>query len=222
MSEVWINDVDLGPYGFVMGQHPGHTSSPEFTDATAQLAGQVGPVWLAERVQAAARRLLVAGSVKAATAAAYQTAIDQLKELASIGAVRLRFADRVGQEFRDCRLISFVASSASAILSNANGNVAITFEAADPLRYDVQPQGIPLSTARAPMPIGTAPSLPFIVIHGGGSGLVNPTLTYRSAAGDVEQTMGLTASLGANDYVVIDCVRTRITKSVSGVVSDAT
>lgn len=221
MSEAWIDDVDLADYGFVLGADPDHASTPDFADATAPLLGAVGPTWLGEPTQANSRRLLVSGHVKASDAATFRNALDYLKALATNGAVRLRFADRVDREFRDARLVSFKSSARAAILQNAAGDVAMTFECADPLRYDVSPQGIALSTARAALPIGTAPSFPLIVVHGNGATLSGITLTYRNAGGDSMQTMGFTGTLGTTDYLIIDCVKAQVTKSAGGVQSDA-
>lgn len=221
MSEVWINDVDLGDYGFVLGQNPAHANTPDLSDASAPLLGQLGPTWLGEPSQAAARKFLVAGHLLTASQAVLLANLDALKALAGAGAVRLRFADRPTQEFRDARLVSFAPTARAAILSALASDLAISFECVDPLRYDVQPLGVAVSTARAALPIGTAASFPVITIHGGGASLTNPVLTYRNASGDIVTTMGFTGTLGANDFLIIDAVRCQVTKSVAGVQSDA-
>lgn len=229
MSDAWINDIDLADYGFVMGQDAGHAESPQFSDPTAALLGALGPTWLMEPTQAAPRRLVVGGNVKASTAALYRAAIDQIKGIATQGAVRVRFADHTDQEFRDCRLVDFKAVPRAALLSNLAGDVVMTFEAADPLRYDVNPQGIPLSTSRAALPVGTAPSFPLIRIHGGGATVTGPIVaTMRNAAGDSVQTFTISTTslsggvLGANDYIDVDCARIRMLKSIGGTQTDAT
>lgn len=220
MSEVWINDVDLTDYGFALGVNPDHQASPTFTDASIALIGAVGPTWAGEPTQAASRRITIAGNVRLASPAALLTAVDTLKQLAATGAVRIRLADRPTQEFRDARHVSFTAPPRAAILSNLAADISVVFECLDPLRYDVQPQGIALSTGRAALPQGTAATFPLIIVHGGGSSLTNPFLTYRSAAGDALQTFGITGVLGVNDYVIIDCLRARLIKSVAGVQTD--
>lgn len=221
MSEVWINDVDLADYAFVLGADPKHAGAPQFADASAALIGQLGPMWLGEPVQAAARRLLVAGFISATSAALFRTYADELKQLAATGAVRLRFNDRATQEFRDARLVDMTVGPRAAILANLAGDVAMTFELLDPLRYDVQPQGIALTSSRVSLPMGTAPTFPLILVHGNNASLTNPTLTYRDASGESQQTMNFTGTLGANDYLIVDCVRAQVTKSVAGTQSDA-
>jgi hypothetical protein len=227
MSDAWINDIDLADYGFVMGQDAGHAESPQFSDPSAALLGALGATWLSEPTQAAPRRIVVGGNVKQASAALYRAAIDQVKGLATQGAVRVRFADHTDQEFRDCRLVDFKAVPRAALLSNLAGDVVMQFEAADPLRYDVNPQGIPLSTSRASLPIGTAPSFPLIRIHGGGATVTGPiVITVRNAGGDSVQTFTISVTslsgsvLGANDYIDIDGTRIRMVKSLAGTQSD--
>lgn len=221
MSEVWINDIDLADYGFVMGTDPAHGDSPDFTDATAALLGAIGPTWEGEPTQAAVRTIPIAGSCKAASSAQLRAFADYLKSLASTGAVRIRLADRLDQEFRDGRLTSFKVASKGAILTNLAGMFTLTFGFADPLRYDVNPQGFGLSTQRVPLLIGTAPTFPVLYLHGGGASLTNPSVTIRTAAGDPVQTMGFTGVLGANDFLIVDCRRTIVTKSVASVQSAA-
>src|SRR5262249_8524225 len=151
MSEVWINDVDLADYGFVLGQPAtGHADTPAFADALGTMIGAVGAQWLGEPVQVGPRRLTVGRQILPPSAASLRAAVDSSKMLASGGAVRIRFADRPDQEFRDCRLLSAQANPRGAILSNLAGDIVLLFEAANPLRYDVNPQGISLSTSRAP------------------------------------------------------------------------
>lgn len=221
MSEVWIEDVDLADYGFYLGADPKQVASPVFSDATAPLIGSVGPMWLGEPVQAQPRRITIAGHVAGASASVYRGYVESLKALATLGAVRLRFSDHSDQEYRDARLVSFEAAPRAAILSNLAGDVTFTFEVADPFRYDVQPQCIPLTTNRASCPMGTAPVLPVIVAHGTGASLTNLVVTVRNASGDVVQTMTFTNTVGANDFRIIDSVKTAVTKSVAGTQSDA-
>jgi phage-related protein len=222
MSETWINDIDLGgaAYGFVLGADPNHRATPSFSDASTVLLGAIGPAWSGEPTQAAARRVVISGNVRQSSGAALLTAIEAIKQIASNGPVRLRFADRPDREFRDGRLVDFIAPSRSAILSNLASDLSVAFECDDPLMYDVNPQGIALNTSRQSLPVGTAPSYPLIILNGGGGTLTNPTITYRNSAGDSKETMGFTVALGANDYLVIDCIRVQVTLYTAGVASD--
>lgn len=222
MSELYVNDIELyGSYGFTLGANPGHATGPSLSDPTATVLGQLGPVWAGEPTQAAPRKLTPSGFVSAASASALKSAIDNLKALCYSGAVRLRFPDRTDQEFRDCRCAGFEVTPRAALMANLGADVSMTFDVADPIRYDINPLGYALSTSRTSLPMGTAPcGNVMIVLHGGGASLTNPTVTLKNAAGDTLGTIGLTASIGANDYALLDVSRVMLTKSVAGTTSD--
>ena len=99
-------------------------------------------------------------------------------------------------------------------------SVAMTFTVKDGLAWRTVPDGVSLSTARATCPIGTAESYPVITIHGGGATVSNPVVTLRNAGGDVVQTHSFTISGGADDALIIDSARSRITKSAAGTLTD--
>lgn len=233
-GEVWINDVDLGDYGFTLGQlgdiatadRPSalastHKSAPDMADTLVTTIGAVGQIWSGEAVAVSPRKLTVGGYIGGTSQPDFVAKVANLKALVSGGAVRLRFADVPTQEYRDGRMLSFSASARTAILAGAQGDVSFALQFADPCQYDLIPQGIGLGAARAPLPTGTAPSFPVITINGNGAALVNPALTVRNAAGDVTQTLGLTGTIAAGDFLTIDCNRAMLNVSVSGVVSDA-
>lgn len=99
-------------------------------------------------------------------------------------------------------------------------DVVFTFTVKDGLAWRTVPDGVALSTARAVCPIGTAESYPTIIIHGGGATFSNPVITVRNAAGRVVQTHSFTISGGADDALIIDSTRSRITKSAAGTLTD--
>lgn len=220
MSELWIDDVDLADFGFVIGANPNHQATPSFTDTSVPLLGAIGPTWAGEPVQAASRHIAISGNVRQSSSALLLSAVDSLKQLAMSGAKRLRFADHPDREFRDARTTDFIAPPRNAIFANVAADLSVAFECADPLAYDVNPQGVPLSTQRASLLLGTAPSFPLLLVHGGGGTLTNPTFTYRDAEGTAQQTFSCTVALGANDYLLIDCVRIAVTLSTAGVKTD--
>lgn len=222
MSEVWIDDIDLADYGFVLGRDPGQDATPTMSDAVVTPAGGFGPLWAGEAVAVQSRTLVISGHMRVdAGASSYRSTVVALRALVSNGAKRIRFSDRTDQEFRDARMTQFAPAPAAAILSTNHAAISITFECADPARYDVNPQGLALSTTRVSCPMGDAPTYPLIVAHGNGAALTNLVITVRDASGTVVQTMTFTNTIGANDYRIIDCLRTQITKSVAGTQSDA-
>jgi hypothetical protein len=219
MSEIWINDIDLADYNFVMGVDPKHGASATFSDASAAILGTVGPAWLGEATQAAARRIVVGGFFEAASLAQRLAWLDTLKALSTLGAVRLRFADRPDQEFVDARLVDFGPTPKAALLTNRATDLQITFELTDVLRYDVHPIGFALSTSRTVLPLGTGPCFANLSINGNGSSLSNFGWILRNAAGDPVQSQSFVGSLGANDRFVID-KRILLTLYTAGVASD--
>lgn len=221
MSEVWINDVDLASFGFVLGADPGHARTPELSDQTSPVLGAIGPIWLGEPVAAAARKMLVAGHILAASSTGHKDAIDRLKELANAGAVRVRFADRPTQEFVGARMQLLDPTARQAILDTVGGNVAITFEITDPLRYDRDSLLFGLSTDPTELWTGTAPSLPIAIVSGGGASLVDPFFVYRDASGQPVWEMGFDVSLSASEFLLVDGVTARVIRSATGVQNDA-
>jgi phage-related protein len=220
MSEVWIDDVDLADYGFVLGADPKHLNSPAFSDATATVIGGIGQQWSGEPVSVAARQIVIAGNIRLASSATYLAAVESIKALLANGAKRLRFSDHTDQEYRDARLVSFTTLPKAAILSNLASDVSMTFDLDDPLRYDVNPQGIVLSSTRASCPMGTAPAFPLIYAHGNGASLTNLVITVRDVTGTVIQTMTFTNTIGASDYRIIDCAKAQVTKYTAGTAAD--
>jgi hypothetical protein len=162
----------------------------------------------------------VNGFINAATLSAAMTALDALRGTLLGG----EFALRTGHASdRHCLTVCTQVDGQAYQGEALNGRVAVSlsFTVKDGVAVRVQPDGYALSTTRVACPIGTAESRPMILVHGGGATLTNPTVTIRNAAGDVVQTCGFTASLGANDALRIDCARTLVSRLTAGVVSDA-
>lgn len=151
-----------------------------------------------------------------ATALAY---LDALKQLCGEGEVAVRTAyatERYVLAILDQHDgVAYMPSALNGLVS-----VTLTFSVKDGCAFRVTPDGLGLSTARTSCPIGTVVSAPVITIHGGGAVFTNPTITVRNAAGDSVQTMGMTFSGGADDALIIDSARARISKSASGTITD--
>jgi phage-related protein len=76
---------------------------------------------------------------------------------------------------------------------------------------------VDVNSIRTGIPLGTAVSAPLIRVLGAAT---NPVITYRDKSGAVRQSMTLTITLAATDYLEIDCELFTITKYVSGVASN--
>ena len=100
--------------------------------------------------------------------------------------------------------------------------VTLVFSVKDGVAFRLAQDGITLSTNRASCPVGTDVSYPVFTISGGGVAFTNPVITVRNAGGDSVQTMGFTISGGINDVLMIDSLRSRITVSSAGTLTDGT
>lgn len=217
---IWINEVDLGDLGFALSVGTqGHADAPELTAVEVTTAAWPGPMFAAEPTVATSRRLTIAGNLRQSTLALLVAAEDALKALAEDGAVRIRFRDRLDQEFRDARCTKCAIQRRGALFG-VSADVVLEFALALPVRVRREPDGYALSSVRTPCPIGTAPSAPVLIVHGGGASLTNPTVTVRNAAGDVVQTMGFTVTLGATEYLRIDSARGFVTRVAAGAPTD--
>lgn len=222
-GEIWVNDIDLGDYAFTASPvTKAWGDAPDLASPSVMTQGWPGPIWAGEPTLAQQRTLIVGGRIVSTSNALLLAAIDNMKAVCQDGAVRLRFADRPTQEYRDARCKSFPDTRNPNVLGGLSTDLAIQFELATPQRFDVNALGYALSTSRLSCPLGTAPSKPVIVLSTGGSAtaVVNPVITIRDAGGNVVQTMGFTGSIAQNDFWRIDAFRAQVTKSVAGTTSD--
>lgn len=222
-GEIWVNDIDLGDYGFYASEGTkGHADSPEIQNLSVATQGWPGQIWAGEAVLGAQRILTIGGHISAATNAALLSALDNIKAIVQDGAVRIRTSDRPTQEYRDARCKTFADARRAALFTGVATDLTLGFELATPQRFDINPLGYALSTARTSCPLGTAPSRPVIILSTGGSAtaVVNPVITVRDQNGNPLQTMGFTGSIAQNDFWRIDSLRALITKSIAGTASD--
>ena len=144
--------------------------------------------------------------------------LDALKGLCSQGEVAVRFSyapDRYCLAILDSNDgVGFVPQSIDGVIA-----VSLSFLVKDGVAYRTNWDGYTLSTTRVACPIGTAVSYPVVTVHGGGVAFTNPVVTVRNAAGDVVQTHGFTFSGGADDALIIDAARSRISKSAAGTIT---
>lgn len=91
----------------------------------------------------------------------------------------------------------------------------------DPLWYDIDPQlvGAPAAGNWATLNFGTAPMrrIRFQIV----GAATNPVVKLRSGNLNTLATMTFTVTLGANDYLDVDCDTYTITKYTAGVASNA-
>lgn len=144
-----------------------------------------------------------------------------LQYLASLftGDVELRFGDAPWKAITGARASDTVAGISPTTpfaIEHLRYGVEIVCDE-DPMKYDVTETALAFST-NTQVPVGDADHGGVIRITGAAT---NPTVTYKDAAGNTIQTLGLTISIAGGDWVEIDLDDLTITKSVSGVTSSA-
>lgn len=73
--------------------------------------------------------------------------------------------------------------------------------------------GVPATSTRYSLPLGTAPSSPLLRVFGSAT---NPTVTIRDTGGVAQVTLAFTVSLTSSEYLEVDCTTGVITKVSSG------
>jgi len=97
--------------------------------------------------------------------------------------------------------------------------VTMKFNAPDPLWRAADgglPVGLAAAATRYACPLGTAPSSPIIRLMGAAT---NPTFVVRDSGGAAVVTLAITLTLGANDFLELNCETGLIQKSVAGTVT---
>lgn len=196
---------------------PSVSSTPAVTMANA-------PSVLGATVGVSPRRIAVKVEIWAATIALRDTLLDTLWR-------------RIGHSERELSVVSSpsraVRVTCDAIdvtyYDAAHGSpvcaLDFVFLALDPRRRELQPQLWTLSSARRSVPIGTEVSAPRFWLYGNATPIVDPVVIVRRFTGEEVSRLTLdgvtdtraTASLGANNALLIDSARQSIEYYVSGV-----
>jgi len=217
----WINGVDLAAtFGFHVERATGLDDLPTQTDRSVPVPGLRGAMLTQTDPDISTRELVLEGTIVATSTTALQTNLDALKALVGAGLLEVRFyATQTRAYYGRCQ--GAPSTPFPVQFRQTSTKVTIRILCLDPLGYDLDLSVISFGSSYTAMPLGTGPSAPVLYIVGGLSGASNPTITYASAAEETIWTMALTATIAAGDYVRIDCGLQSLTKSVSGVISDA-
>jgi hypothetical protein len=166
------------------------------------------------------RELVLEGTIVATSTATLQTNLDALKALVAAGLLEVRFyATQTRAYYGRCQ--GAPSTPFPIQFRQTSTKVTIRILCLDPLGYDLDLSVISFGSTYTDLPLGTGPSAPVLYIVGGSGGAVNPTVTYANGSEDTVWTMALTGTIAAGDHVRIDCALQQLTKSVSGVISDA-
>lgn len=222
LREVWINDTDLGRYGFsLVPELQGWRDLASGSRPATAIPGLAGRFLLDGRPDIPSRQVTIQGFLRASSLAVLVENHRQLKSLLTGGRMELRLADDPDRllyvELPDGKF-----PGAPPRLTSTQAPCVLKFEAMDPYWYDKQPTVLtPASTAastRLRCPLGTAPIAPILIIMGG---VTNPVITLRNQAGDVVSTLTWTGTLASTDFLEIDCAARTAKKTASGTLTDA-
>lgn len=198
---LFVNDVDVATLGLSIGRPVvGAWDGPDLRAPTAPLLGRLGRVSLTGAPPAAARLIVAHGHQSAADTASLQALEDALKRLVGDGIVRVRLGDHVDREWEARGRV--VIRPLGAWQTRTAQEVDLSFDCDDPIAQAVTPRIIDFSGGATECPLGTAVSQPIIRI---GDSATNPVVTLRDHRGQVVQTMGFVATIGAGDWYEIDC-----------------
>lgn len=197
-----VDGFDLSTIGLVVRRgSQGIRGSAPVSYPTRRVPGRPDAIRTATRPNYESRRLTVPASVVGATMTEMHDRLHELKLRLAPGPERtVRFVDDESVEFR-ARVLQVDGQPTEPDQIQPRTDVAITFEADDPRIYEVAEQSIAISGTAAAVPLGTAPVSPVIRLDGS---FTDPVLTYRDSAGTVVETLGLSLSKAAGEWVEID------------------
>jgi hypothetical protein len=222
LTALYVNDFDTSGLGLIVTGVDGWRDAPSTRDRTTQLPQRVGSVILAPEAETAMRSITIDGVIdpsaagRALTLANLRAAISELQDRVYRGTIEVRFSDEPDIfVVARCEQGQLIASPPQFM--NPKSRVQIRLTCPDPLRYSRFASLVDVNSIRTGIPLGTAVSAPVIRVLGAAT---NPVITYRDKAGAIRQSMTLTATLAAGDYVDIDGELFTITRYTSGVASN--
>lgn len=212
-----INGVDPRTLGLIISDVSGWLDAAAASRPATTIPGRAGQRALTLAPDLAPRRLVARGIVAATSVQAARDSLDALRALFDAPSLAVSFTDAPTRAVM-AALEAFTVPVAPAQMIARQLPVEITLLALDPIATDVAGTVVSATSVAAPLPLGTAPSAPVLRILGPAT---NPVVTYRDARGVARQTLGLTVTLAATDYVEVDAGAMTITKVASGVSTNA-
>ncbi len=220
-SGLILNDRDASEWGWKTESIGGGPGVLAWRWPTQPLAGSLGAVVTTTEPDSPLRQLVVSGILRGSNNADAQTKLEALLNWCSRGALEIRTAHSTSRLYVG-RLsgTSLPLLDPSFLSDTAKGS--LTFDLTTPYQLECLPRTYSItttgSTGRVALLLGTGTSRPIIQIRGAAT---NPKLTLYDAFGVAVSEMNFTITLGADDFLGIDCLTRKVTKSVSGVISAA-
>lgn len=201
-----VDGNDLSEQGFTLTRGlRGIMGTPVFDYPSERPPGRIDAIRLSTKPEYQDRTLLLPGVVDQGTRAALRSAMADLAARLSPGEHTFRFVDDETVEF--VGLVREVDGiSVEPDLTQTAADLTVRVQCLDPRLREVSDTVVAFTTA-TDMPLGNAPVRPVIRITGSAT---NPTVTYKDSGGTTVTTLGLTVSIGAGDWVEVDCAEQTI------------
>lgn len=219
---IYVNGVDLGGDGWRVLRHRGLDAAPTVEYPSTTLPGLGLDVETDTVGRAAPRRFSITWGTKATSYAALDTALRTLKARL-VGAPVVLTMDRRPNQRLTARVTDF------PVVNGIGGQeiapywleAEVSFVALDPYFEDTSEQAVSFGTTATALPQGTAATRGVLLLTASGGSVVNPTLTYKTAAGVTVASLAATITIASGDAFEVDVARATVRKRVSGVWTNA-
>jgi phage-related protein len=219
MTAIYLNNLDPESLGWQVVKVTGLGDAGAQRLALVDVVGRSGSAIVSNRPGSSPRQITVQLAGKFSTLKLMETALTRM--LAIIGHGLLEVRDARDPEKVCYGFLEGMTDEAAdpQYVSNPLARLTLKITCPDPLRFDRVASVIGFGAAYGNIPCGTAPFGPLLRIYGQPTSPF--TVTYRGQDGVARQVMGFTLTLGASDYLDIDCDLQTIVKVVAGTPSNA-
>ena len=215
---VTMDGVDLESLGYQIRKIPGMRSRPATSTPNQALAYRIGSILTGRRV-VQPRELEIQGSVVGTSASDLHSKIESLQYRLSGTTITIIIQDKSTKQLI-CYVQTVEVAHAEPELLTRVAAVNIKLIALDPLWQETTNTTVNFTTSNVACALGTAPVRPVITITAAGS-INNPVITYRNSSAATVRQMSFTIAMVAGNVLTIDCDAQTITKTISGVTTDA-
>ena len=194
----------LADFGFTVTAAPKLWDGFTLQDSAVQIPRRMGELITSTDPRVPARDFTIEGVLAAATAAARIAQEDALNLALYGSTIELTRVDLPTRaRYGRVQMLSIAPVEPEFLATESR--VKIHVRCADPLAYELTPTVIAFTTTAPPIPLGTAPLAPRILLANATAGtLSNFIIAQRSADGTSIATMTLTGSLLTGEYLDVD------------------
>lgn len=204
-TAIFVDDFDLSrsSVGLIVEDVTGHRGVPPTRYASARVSGTPGNVPTIGSLETGPRLINVIGVVEQSTNALLKTALDELfGRLTQSIDMQVRFVDG-NDRFVTARTVLSNLPITPPQFTQRKQRVQFQLRADNPMLTETLPTTVAFNTITE-MPLGSAISLPLVVIDGA---VTNPVVTYRDNNGKIITTIGVTVVVSGGEDLLIDSER---------------